>query len=131
MKGVSFYKLKGINGWSWFDISTIDVSKIIEMQYFKRFSCIFNRDYPYMLHIDYNEPTTALTILPGFGFDGSFATMITFKLRLTQNITKRYKTEKEVMQEIKNIQIEEIKNKQYHLDLLKSKLEDNNIYIQK
>jgi|LauGreDrversion4_2_1035121.scaffolds.fasta_scaffold04984_10 hypothetical protein len=116
-----FHTLKGIIGWSSLSISKIDICKIKKIYYKKRLFCIFDRDHPYNLIIIYNEPTPTIGFAPGFDlFDGDCTFSIVESVSLTVNITKRYKTEIEVKNEI-----EEIQMKQNKLKLFLNKFESN------
>ena len=116
MKGIIFHTLKGIKGWSDLSISIIDVYKIKNIYYEKRLFCIFNKNHPYNLIIEYHEPTESIGLVPGINFNGGLTTSLVNKVSLIANITKRYKTEIEVKNEI-----EEIKIKQNKIELLKKK----------
>ena len=85
MERLIFHTLKGIRGWSWLNISTIDVYKVIEIYHDKRAFCILNRDYPYKLTIKYNVQN------------------------IQYYITKRYQTEAEVLKEINDINLKRSK----------------------
>ena len=113
-----FHTLKGIKGWSTLSIQKIDIYKIKEIYYKKRLFCIFNRDHPYNLIIIYNEPRTTIDFAPGINFNGGFTTSMVESTSLTVNITKRYKTEIEVKNEIKEIQM-----KQNKIKLFQKKIE--------
>ena len=97
--------LKGLNGWSKLNISSIDINKIKNINYKKRLFTIFDTNYPYTLTIEYNEPLYHYGIAPGYGLYGP--SIIVNHVYLTQYITKRYATEIEIQ-----IEIKEIKNKQ-------------------
>lgn len=116
MKGTIFHTLKGIKGWSQFNISTIDICKIKDIYYEKRLFCIFNKNHPYTLTIEYCEPTQSYGLVRGATFDGKFTTTLVSQIDLTTFMTRRYKSEIEVMNEI-----EEIKTKQKKIELLKIK----------
>lgn len=118
MIGMIFHTLKGIAGWSILSISKIDIYKIKKIYYKKRLFCIFNREYPYNLIIIYNEPRSTVNFAPGINFNGEFTTSMVDSVSLTVNITKRYKTEIEVKNEIKEIQI-----KQNKIKLFQKKIE--------
>ena len=103
MQGILFHTLKGIKGWSDLCISTVDVNKINKIYYEKRLFCIFNKDHRYNLTIEYLEPRVS-------NYFVLYA--IVYNVQLIANITKRYKTEIEVKNEI-----EEIKTKQQKIEL--------------
>ena len=98
MKEFIYHTLKGINGWSKSNISTIDIYKINHLYYKKRSFCIFDKKYPYKLIIEYNDPIKFISI-------GLYDITITpiYQLYLHQLITKRYKTENDVLNEINEI----------------------------
>ena len=93
MKGIIFHTSKGIKGWSELGILTVDVYKIKDIYYKKRLFCIFNKDHPYNLTIDYHEPRESIGLAPGINLYGGFTFSLVKKVHLTANITKRYKTE--------------------------------------
>ena len=117
MQGILFHTLKGIKGWSELSISIIDVYKIKKIYYTKRLFCIFNKDHPYNLTIEYNEPTESSELAYGINSNGGFTTSLVNKMHLTAIITKRYKTEIEVNNEIKEIEI-----KQQKIELFKQNI---------
>jgi hypothetical protein len=104
MSGLVFHTLKGIKGWSSLDISIIDISRINKIFYEKRLFCIFDRDYPYTLTIQYNQPVKTYQIMPVYGGRNGYSTIIMPTVELTQLITKRYKTEDDVINEIAEIE---------------------------
>ena len=108
--------MKGMKGWSELSISTIDVYKIKDIYYKKRLFCIFNKNHPYKLTIEYDEPTESMGIASGINFNRGFTTSLVKEVDLTVDITKRYKTEIEVINEIK-----ETRMKQNKIELLKKK----------
>ncbi len=99
MEGLVYHTLKGIRGWGNLNISKIDVHRIEEIYYEKRLFCILNKDYPYKLTIEYHTHKND-----------------------THNITKRYKTEIEVQNEVY-----EIKLKQTKIESLRTKFINKNI----
>ena len=117
MKGIIFHTLKGIKGWSELSISTIDIYKIKNIYYEKRLFCIFNKNHPYNLIIEYHEPTESIDLVPGINFNGGITISLVSQMNLITDITKRYKTEIEVKNEI-----EEIKIKQKKIELFKQKI---------
>ena len=119
MEGIIFHTLKGIRGWSKLNISTIDVYKIKDIYYNKRLFCIFDRNYPYTLIIKYNEPQESINLAPGINFKGGVTLSLVNNMCLISDITKRYKTEIEVKNEI-----EEINIKQKKIELLKKHFEN-------
>lgn len=98
LKNISFYKLNGIPGWSALQPDNIDVADVNTMTGGRRLFMIFNRNCPYELkilysHIKDNVGTT--NILNA----GSMYHYTTFE----QGITRRYETEAEMNDDIKNI----------------------------
>jgi hypothetical protein len=126
MQGLIFHTLKGKLGWSHLKIIHIDVYKIIEINYHKRLFCIFNKDHPYTLTIEYDEPKESIGFNYGINSNGGTTTMITREVNLTQQITKRYKTEMDVKNEM-----EEIKKKQQRIKLLKQTFVNQMIEMEK
>lgn len=96
MEKLIYHTLKGVRGWSDLTFSKIDVFKVKNLHYDERLFCIFNRKYPYKLTIYYGT-------------------------RQTYIITKRYKTETEVQNEINEIQL-----KQKKIESLKNKFMNEN-----
>lgn len=105
LKGMLFYALRGINGWSSCSHTSIDVAKVLKISCNERLFRIFDRDYKYTLSIEYDEIKSDTGISPVFGGNGGF--VIDNNVTLKQTITKRYKTLKEA-----NIDINEIKKRQ-------------------
>lgn len=107
MKGLLYHTLKGSNGWSTLAISTIDVAKVLKMTCHKRLFMICDRDLPYTLTIRYDEPKETIgfapTTRPG-------VITVYNETQLEQTITKRYKTEQELLDEVT-----EIKKKQQQI----------------
>ena len=116
MNGLIFHTLKGIRGEY---IYKMDVYKILNVKYKKRLFCIFDRDYPYDLEIEYNEPIKCDTIETTYTNKG-FIYVPMSKVHLTQFINNRYKTEIDVKNEINEILI-----KQNKIKLLRKKLIDS------
>ena len=117
MNGILFHTLKGIKGWGELCISTIDVNKITHIYNKKRLFCIFNKDHPYNLTIKYYEPKESYSLAPGISFYGGITASLVKEVQLIAYITKRYKTEIEVQNEIK-----EIKMKQQKIELFTQKI---------
>lgn len=105
MKGMLFYTLKGVSGWSTCSHANIDVARVLKISYNKRMFIFFDRDYKYTMSIEYDEIKSETDISSVFGGKGGF--VIDNTVILEQTITKRYKTQKEV-----NIDINEIKKRQ-------------------
>lgn len=53
MSKVFKYTLKEINGWSFCNLKTIDIRRIITASYDKRMFNFFDKEYDYLLHINY------------------------------------------------------------------------------
>jgi hypothetical protein len=97
--GIMKHTLRGIKGWSWLSIKEIDVMKVVDIEHGKRLFCILNPVHPWKLSIVYNEPTESVE--PVITKDG--ITGFTRSVELTQIITKRYRTEREVLAEISQV----------------------------
>jgi hypothetical protein len=104
-KGMLFYALRGVNGWSSCSRTSIDVAKVLKISCNERLFRIFDRDYKYTLSIKYDEIKSETGLSPVFGGNGGF--VVDKDVTLEQTITKRYKTIKEA-----NIDINEIKKRQ-------------------
>ncbi len=102
---ILFHVLKGKNGWSFLDLQRINVLKVQEMSCRERCFKIFDKEYPFVLDIEYAEEKTTLVPMIVNG-----ATIFVSTKDDLQTITKRYKTSKEVNEEIL-----EIKKKQHKL----------------
>ena len=96
--GILKHTLRGLNGWSLLCIKEIDVMKVVEIAHRRRLFCIFDREYPWTLTIEYNEPTESIEPVYTTGGAG-----FTISVELTQSITKRYQTERQVLTEISQI----------------------------
>lgn len=95
---LKYYNLtKCVRGWSHCQYNTIDITKILEISYRKRLFCIIDKKYPWSLNIEYNEMKVYPThFMPHYRrFDSGIS--------YTRTITKRYESEKELINEIKNI----------------------------
>lgn len=116
MYGIIKHTLKGIRGWSELCIETIDVAKVIQLNYIKRLFMITNREYPYTLKIKYENIHNEMTFMPTIPLGkGSIGMTSVFYTETESILTKRYKTEQDIINEI-----DEIKAKQDRLkDLLK------------
>jgi len=105
-----FYRLKGINGWSIQQKQNIDVANVLDISYHKRVFMLFDRDYPYTLSIKYaifdeKPPFNKPTYMTKIG---------------EQYITKRYRSEEDVEEDINQIML---KQKQLRTIFTKPKLE--------
>jgi hypothetical protein len=117
MEGLIHHTLKGIKGWSFLSISTIDIYKVKEICYKKRLFCVFDRKHPYTLTIEYNEPQKRFTIAPGMCVNGFYTMVLTYYETSISLITKRYQTKDEIENEIN-----EIKLQQQKMELFKNQL---------
>jgi len=98
-----FHLLKNCkNGWSEFRINNLDVRKIKSYGYNKRLFCIFDIDHPYNFWIKYENPHSESDISPVF-VNNKWGYAITEKYSNTSIITKRYKSEEDILIEINEI----------------------------
>ena len=111
-----FHTLKSIKAWSDLSLVKIDVAIVLDISYNKRLFMIWDRSYPYTLYIKYAEPKEYIGTYPVIGTNG---TTIIHNVTLTQVITKRYRSEKEVQEEI-----DQIAQKQNKLNDLVKSLQD-------
>ena len=89
--------LNGKSGWSIYKIKNILVSEVVELSYHKRQFMIFDRKYPYTLNIMYYKPKKinhTMMINP---------TIVNKYEKCWFCITKRYKTEDAILNEIHDI----------------------------
>jgi hypothetical protein len=87
------HALRGIRGWSSLRMKEMEVTKVISMEHKKRLFRIFDPAYPWKLMIQYNlDSVDDETYIFG---------------SWTYTVTKRYKTEQDVLADI-----DEIKRKQ-------------------
>jgi hypothetical protein len=93
------HTLRGIKGWSDLNIRKIDVMKVVDITHRKRLFCIFNQGHPWSLTIEYDEPVEIL--VPIFMAGNLIGYMPSEES--TQYITKRYRTERDVLTEINEI----------------------------
>lgn len=121
MYGIIKHTLKGIPGWSKLSIETIDVEKVIQLNYKKRLFMITNREYPYTLNIKYENIHNEMTLMPTIPLGkGSMGMTPVFYTETESIITKRYKTKQDIINEI-----DEIKTKQENLKKIAVSLEFN------
>jgi hypothetical protein len=99
MKNILFHVLKGKNGWSFLDLRRINVLKVQEMSCRERLFKFYDEEFPFVLDIEYAEDKTD-SVFPIFTSGG---TIFVSSHEDSQTITKRYKTSKEVYQEISDI----------------------------
>ena len=97
ISGLLFHNLSGINGWSRMSLQCVDVAKITDVFYRRRLFKLFDREYDYSLYIKYNEPIDEFKYVAGKHPSFVVAT------KTEHFISKRYKTEKDVLDEIKEI----------------------------
>ena len=97
--GILKHTLRGINGWSFLSIKYIDVMKVVYICHHQRLFCIFNQEHPWTLTIEYDEPVESWMPVYTTGGYG-----ITRSVDLTQFITRRYRTERDVLTEISQIE---------------------------
>jgi hypothetical protein len=98
------HKLKNyVRGWSYFYCNPLDVRKIINMVYRKRIFCIRDREYKYKLTIEYFNPRSKTTLSPNITLGGGIGTVIHNEYVETSIITLRYKTEKEIIDEMDKV----------------------------
>ena len=100
LRNFLFHNLKGINGNSFLGLSRIDVSRVTEMQCRKRVFTIFEKEYPFVLNLEYAKDTT--TKVQPFVEEGVHLYTTNYDEE-TDTITKRYKTKKDVEMEISEI----------------------------
>lgn len=96
-----------VKGYSFFHHNPIDVRKVIEIYYRKRLFCILDREYKYKLIIEYSNPRSNLTITPMITFGGQVGVAYTRIYEESSLMTLRFKTEKEVKNEINEIKIKQ------------------------
>jgi hypothetical protein len=75
-----------VNGWTESQISKLDVTKVLDIKYTKRLYPVFNKDYPFILKIEYDKPIVSF-----------------LSLSFTHHISKFYKTEEECKFDINEI----------------------------
>jgi hypothetical protein len=113
-RNLIFHTLKGKNGLSLLDLKRIDVSRVKDMTCRERVFCIMDKEYPFVLTIEYAYNFFDRRENVRF-YEEDFSDLN------NETITKRYKTEDEVNQEIS-----EIIKKQDHLAELAK--DQNNFY---
>lgn len=117
--GVLFHALRhdSMAGWSKVQSTSLDVAKIIKVDYHPRMFRLWNRNHPYTLRITYAEPHENVGVAPVISNHGGVA--IYNDVELTSLITRRYKTEQHCQEEIS-----EILRKQGLLDTYTQRLRD-------
>lgn len=93
-KNCFFHTLKGINGFSNYNLQTLDIAEIRNISYNKRSFCLFDKKFPFTLRISYS--------------------ITHFPQEFNSTITKRYCSEKECQDEM-----DEIYEKQKKLERIK------------
>ena len=95
--------LRGIPGMSSKFLQTVDVAKVGQMTYNRRLFRIFDREYPYTFRLNYRDITTDTSIAPAFvGARVGFT--VVDKTYLDYDMTYRYKTEADILVDMKEIQ---------------------------
>ena len=94
--------LKGIRGLSEFQLKQIDVSKIVSIDSRKRLFKILDQDYDYTLDIVYNKSITKSKLMPV----GPIFVPMSYT-ETEHNMTRRYKTKKDVDDEINEIKMKQ------------------------
>lgn len=104
MSPTIYHTFKGfVKGLSSFHINPIDVRKVIKIDYRKRLFCIFDTEYKYSLEMEYLNPRSELSAAPVITSGGHCGTGFYNEYIETSEMTLRYKTEKEVIDEIDEI----------------------------
>ena len=101
VRGIIYYNLRGVDGWSKCQLSKLDISKIIHIATRPRIFMIFQKDYPYTMIIEYKLPITKTKV--STIIDKNNRIVINTFTESTQVITKRYKTEEDMELDCKNI----------------------------
>jgi hypothetical protein len=91
LKNILFHDLKGIDGWSFLAVNKIDVGRVLDLDVEKRSFCLFNRDHPYTLCIDYKKRENRQILNPVFVGGKMGFTMQNYTTE-TCFITKRFKS---------------------------------------
>ncbi len=112
LEGILLHTLKGIPG------GVIDISKVIKSGWCKRVFCILQRDRPYKLWIEYNEPIMTLQAKPIYTTNGGVGIATFSSYTPTKTLEYRYKSEKDVIEDLI-----EIHKKQNYLNTYKIKLQ--------
>lgn len=101
MRGLIHHMIKSPFGWG-YKVKNLDISKIKNIYYHKRLFMIFQRNLPYTLTVEYEDPHIVYDIAHVFGKHVSVAMYSTDKS--DKIITYRLSTEKECVDEINNIE---------------------------
>lgn len=104
LTGVLFHTLRhdSVPGWSTVQGASLDVAKIIKVDYFPRKFCLWQRQHPYTLHITYAEPQQRLGVAPTVGSNGGGAAFYN-EIEVNSIISRRYKSEQHCQEEIGEI----------------------------
>lgn len=99
-----YHTFKGfVKGLSSFHVNPVDVRKVINMDYRKRLFCINDTEYKYSLEIEYYDPRSELSVTYIRSASGHVETRFYNHYEETSEMTLRYKTEKEIINEINEI----------------------------
>ena len=97
MNNIIYHTLKGITAkFSKSTINNIDVNKVTDMSYYKRYFMIFDRKYPYVLYIKYVESNNDLKLTTNNNVKWITKSDVKW-------ITKRYQSIDDVENEISDI----------------------------
>lgn len=96
--------VKGLSG---FHLNPIDVRKVMNIDYRKRLFCIFDKEYKYTLEIKYSNPRSELRVSSVLTTGGQIGTGIYKEYVESSIMTLRYKTEREVKNEIREIKMKQ------------------------
>lgn len=108
MSPTLYHTFKGfVRGLSSFYINPVDVRKVIKMNYRQRLFCIRDTEYKYSLEIEYFNPRSNPTSTPVITSGGHVGVGFYNEYVETSEMTLRYKTEKEVINEINEIEIKQ------------------------
>lgn len=107
MSGTVFHNLRGWykKGWSDFHINPLDVRKIQAISYRKRMFCIFDRNWPHSIDIEYYNPRSKQSLSPVVSTNLQFSGVAaSSSYAETSMMTVRYPTETEAREEVELIQ---------------------------
>lgn len=122
------YTLRGSEGWSTCQHQTIEINKVLDISGCKRDFSIFQRKYPYTLHIQYDQPQSRVRILPVIGSGLGFFTC-SFYTNQTSVITKRYMSKDILDEDIKNIKLMKEKTEEYYNKISKEFMKEMGLVI--
>ena len=103
MTATFHHTLKGIPGWSSLSIQTVDVRKVLEMEWAHRLFMLRDRDHPLTLRIKYLDPHSEANVTPVF-VGGKMGISVTDSYVQDSIITKRYRTEQDLMNDFREIE---------------------------